>query len=1362
MPGYSAVLAGFNEKPLPEPDLETKDLTSDEWRQALRACKGMALRQEVYELDVDQLEAGKHVPVRLFSTATHNCHVRRLQPNGQNRHAVFLVTESEALNYHYELDLRPVTFPSDPQNIPALTPDPRVAHTLNLSVDEFGHVQQSIAVGYNRTRPFDDPEFTREQIALVRDVQNEQHLVYTETRYTNDSIEPVTGSAAIQHYRLRLPAEVQTFQLTGFTPAQGFYFDLSDLRGYRLSDTLPDQGSQPVDTIEYHELPTAGATEKRKIEHALTLFFDADLKNPLAHGRLNHLGLTYETYKLALTTSLLKSVLGDKFDSDVQNALDTPSTCGYWQGRNLFGAAAGADQWWQRSGVAGFADDAADHFYLPERYTDPFGNETTLSYDGKYDLFIQSSTDALGNQTRIFSDPQIGVRFDYRLLAPTETEDINGNRSEVWYDVLGNVVAAAVKGKGNEGDSLNGYTDELANPDLAELLTHFDLPPLTADELSDHFSPVLGNATMRFLYQFGEELENGKTVFAARPAGACSIVREQHVAQLDPRANSRVQITFECSDSQGNVLMKRSQAEPENPGGPLRWIVNGKTVLNNKGKPVKQYEPYFSSQSSCRAEGDPHEEVGVTPMMYYDAVGRMVRTEMPDGTFSRVEFSPWHSKAFDANDTVLESSWYRDRNPPPLEDPLPRDPVTGELRVTADQRAAWLAGQHFDTPAVTIIDSLGRNVISIGHNRVEDPNGSHTFGGKRYRDERYFTFTKLDLEGKPLWIRDARGNIVMQYITPAKPTRWIDEPNENIPAGSVPCYDIAGNSLFQRSMDAGDHWMLLDAAGKKVFTWDFNQSQDDSGAVVDEDRLFSTRYDALHRPLEQWLVIRGNRSLMERYVYGEQLRDVSGARARNLRGQLHQHFDASGLTQIERLDFKGNVLEVQRTLVSQYKAATIDWQSGSTTAQLENETFTKITEYDALSRMTRLYNWHRGARSRVSVYTPAYNERGLLVSETLEVGAIKTDGGHDSSNSRVTNAVEERRYDAKGQAEFVRYGNQTLTRYEYDSKNLRLVQLRTTRPSFDPPFPTPPLSLKDQRVLQNLYYTRDAAGNITEIRDDAYEPAFFNNQQVDAVTRYTYDAIYRLVEATGRENFQASGAPAPVEDEPFGVDFPVTDANTLRNYTQAYSYDPVGNIQQVRHVATSGSWTRNYQNALDSNRLVRTWQGSNSTGATQYRHDAHGNMLNLANVSTTQFMRWDHRDMIGAFNLQGGGRAFYNYDAGKDRTRKVIESQSGVKRSERIYLGGLEIFRRYLNGAVVEEIESLHLFAGDDRLLLVDDVLQADNARLSPGALYRYQYSNDIRSASLELDDRASVISYEEYHPFGTSAYRAKNGAIEV
>ena len=56
----------FAEKPLPEPHVEPADLTDDEWREAMRACKGMALRQEVYELEVDELDrSGRHVPVRL-------------------------------------------------------------------------------------------------------------------------------------------------------------------------------------------------------------------------------------------------------------------------------------------------------------------------------------------------------------------------------------------------------------------------------------------------------------------------------------------------------------------------------------------------------------------------------------------------------------------------------------------------------------------------------------------------------------------------------------------------------------------------------------------------------------------------------------------------------------------------------------------------------------------------------------------------------------------------------------------------------------------------------------------------------------------------------------------------------------------------------------------------------------------------------------------------------------------------------------------------------------------------------------------------------------------------------------------------
>jgi hypothetical protein len=62
----------FAEKQLPQPSIDkglaaSPDLDADEWREAMRACKGMVLRQEVFELDLTALhEHGEHKPVRLY------------------------------------------------------------------------------------------------------------------------------------------------------------------------------------------------------------------------------------------------------------------------------------------------------------------------------------------------------------------------------------------------------------------------------------------------------------------------------------------------------------------------------------------------------------------------------------------------------------------------------------------------------------------------------------------------------------------------------------------------------------------------------------------------------------------------------------------------------------------------------------------------------------------------------------------------------------------------------------------------------------------------------------------------------------------------------------------------------------------------------------------------------------------------------------------------------------------------------------------------------------------------------------------------------------------------------------------------
>jgi hypothetical protein len=830
-----------------------------------------------------------------------------------------------------------------------LSPDPRIAHTLNLQYDEYANVLQSVAVVYPRLGKFEDDgslaDGLTDALSLIRQVQKEEtHVAYSETRYTEDFGTKLEDKvAALDNHRLRVPCEVLTYELTGIKPKSALYFTLNELRAFQLSLVHQKSGT-PLPVIPYHQIPSRTiptTLEKRLVEHARTLFFAENLVDPLPFREHGRLGLTYETYKLALTEALLDAVFKDaagnnKLDQVVDGAttahakLNHPASSGYLSGAKLAARFASipatelTGQYWIRSGIAGFANDAVQHFYLPERYIDPFDNVTTLEYDS-HDLFIASSTDAMTNTTRV-------TQFDFRVLAPREMKDINDNLSQVFFDVLGLPAVMAVKGKGTEGDNLTGFTDALANPELTRLTAFFVEKPYNEAQARDW----LGNATARHVYYFGETIKDGKITWATHPACACGIVRERHVAQLAPGEQSPLQTAFEYSDGMGSVVVKKVQAEPEKPGLPMRWVANGKTVLNNKGKPVKQYEPYFSSPEVGHRFEEPREE-GVTPVMYYDAVGRTVRTEMPDGSYSRLEFSPWHVRTFDQNDTVQEpgNTWFATK--------------TAATATPEEKRAAQLAAEHADTPALTIIDSLGREVISIAHNRVKDAAGV-------LKDEKYLTFTKLDAEGKPLWIRDARNNRVMQYITPPVPSNQAIDPV----IGFAPCYDIAGNLLFQHSMDAGDRWMLNDAAGKPMLAWNSLR------------HTFRSDYDTLHRPVG--FFVKGADRLdpdriiqFEKVIYGDTpgngLSDTPASdqtRKLNLRGKPYKHHDTAGITVSmgrnpatgidEAFDFKSNPLRSTRQLAKDYKN-TPDW---SQNPALDAETFTSSTRYDALNRPIQL------------------------------------------------------------------------------------------------------------------------------------------------------------------------------------------------------------------------------------------------------------------------------------------------------------------------------------------------------------------------------------------------------------------------
>ena len=46
--------------------------------------------------------------------------------------------------------------------------------------------------------------------------------------------------------------------------------------------------------------------------------------------------------------------------------------------------------------------------------------------------------------------------------------------------------------------------------------------------------------------------------------------------------------------------------------------------------------------------------------------------------------------------------------------------------------------------------------------------------------------------------------------------------------------------------------------------------------------------------------------------------------------------------------------------------------------------------------------------------------------------------------------------------------------------------------------------------------------------------------------------------------------------------------------------------------------------------------------------------------------------------------------------------------------------------------------------------------------IWRFQLENHLGSAIVELDEHGAVITYEEYHPFGSTAFATTNGNAEV
>ncbi|MCY1012048.1 RHS repeat-associated core domain-containing protein [Nannocystis pusilla] len=577
------------------------------------------------------------------------------------------------------------------------------------------------------------------------------------------------------------------------------------------------------------------------------------------------------------------------------------------------------------------------------------------------------------------------------------------------------------------------------------------------------------------------------------------------------------------------------------------------------------------------------------------------------------------------------------------------------------------------------------------------------------------TRVTLDIEGNNLVVTDANENTA--------------ETNTFAPGGL---------QLKTESQDAGTRWALPNALGAPLRAWD-------SRANV---RRWT--YDDLNRPTHAYLKHDiDDEVLQQRIIYGESL--GAGADDINHRGQVYRVYDSAGVQTCVEYDFKGNLLATERRLAEDYKAAP-DWIALATETDpalihaaaaplLEAETFTTSWTYDALSRVLTQ------TTPDASVTTQDFGPGGMLNSVAVHVRGAVTPTGI------VTNID----YNARGQRTLIEYGNGSTTDYEYDPKTFRVTRIRTIRPNPDP----------DLCIVQDLRYHYDPVGNIARIRDQAQQGVFFDNAYADPTQSFVYDGLYRLTSATGREHATLTMPTA----EGFAPIAHPQDIQAQRNYRQTFTYDPVGNLLRMKHESgMSVVWERGYAYHPGGNQLKATSDPLDDiddplTYSVPYTHDAHGNMTAMPTIPGG--LTWDDDDRLQSSDAIGGGKTYYVYDGAGQRVRKVHVNLSGSISQQRLYVGSWETYREHKNINTTNDLdldrETLHVHDDHGRVCLIETkTVDAGAPVVAPANVARYQYSNHLGTANLELDDVAEVISYEEFHPYGTSSYRAANSAIEV
>jgi RHS repeat-associated protein len=355
------------------------------------------------------------------------------------------------------------------------------------------------------------------------------------------------------------------------------------------------------------------------------------------------------------------------------------------------------------------------------------------------------------------------------------------------------------------------------------------------------------------------------------------------------------------------------------------------------------------------------------------------------------------------------------------------------------------------------------------------------------------------------------------------------------------------------------------------------------------------------------------------------------------------------------------------------------------------------------------------------------NQRTEITTQYSRSGALRKvlmDG---------TEIVSNIGYNSRGQRLLIAYGSSRMSRYAYHPINGRLLRYRTEKFTLNYNSWSP-----DGSPLQDLTHRYDLAGNITTIVDE------LNGVGNDpTLTReFQYDAIYRLLSATGREHDHFTGGVDPYDQTHYSDNLTLT-----RSYTETYQYDKLGNIQQLHHAASGNSWTRNFIYAAPfTHNKVQSIESGGGNPLSNFQYDANGNQTQKG---LDDFYFWNAADELSGYRKSNYSvQAYYLY-AGGSRVKKLVRNQQGEYEVS-IYLGAYERKYKIDSGAnVVYDYSEVSVQDGGSRIYR-KCTGTADPDDASPEEVWGL--SDHLGSSTIEYD-AFGYLKREEYTPFGETSF---------